>query len=270
MRTIPALLLVTAASVTTPDLPGAEAALEGARQALGFARGRLVDKEAALGRVRGQIGSLEEFLAPKRELAQKLPPSGPESQEDRLCRAIGDSRELSLQPRDRVFFEDKCLCVSGACALKDSPRMGAIVRDLVARTQEDISRLRSEENALKAEIAQLESDIPRLDGAYQQATKAREKAYEPFVEMAKRILGAAAVAERSPAATFIACVDNALSPAALQYDAGAQRNIVNIECRREEAAYLRACYAAAEAGTDIAGICAEQVNAMIRGVRQTK
>jgi hypothetical protein len=41
-----------------------------------------------------------------------------EAKESRLCRAIGETKNISLQPRDRVFFEDRCACFKDTCVAK--------------------------------------------------------------------------------------------------------------------------------------------------------
>ncbi len=51
--------------------------------------------------------------------------SGPQAAEvsyDRLCRAIGDTPNVAIPPRDRAFFEDHCECLIGECAYKGGTR----------------------------------------------------------------------------------------------------------------------------------------------------
>jgi hypothetical protein len=41
---------------------------------------------------------------------------------DRLCRAIGETPNVAVPPRDRAFFQDHCECLIGECAYKGSAR----------------------------------------------------------------------------------------------------------------------------------------------------
>jgi hypothetical protein len=39
---------------------------------------------------------------------------------DRLCAAIGETRVIALQPKDRVYFERNCVCSAGVCRGRES------------------------------------------------------------------------------------------------------------------------------------------------------
>lgn len=45
---------------------------------------------------------------------------------DDLCRAIGETSKVSVQPRDRLFFEKTCVCYAGfPCMEKGTPKARA-------------------------------------------------------------------------------------------------------------------------------------------------
>lgn len=41
---------------------------------------------------------------------------------DRLCKAIGDTPNVAVPPRDRAFFQDHCECLIGECVYKGGAR----------------------------------------------------------------------------------------------------------------------------------------------------
>jgi hypothetical protein len=68
--------------------------------------------------------------------------------DDELCRAIGETREAALQPRDRLFLEKSCVCFSSlGCAKRDSKQAKALKR----RSDEIAAQLRAEEERRLAE-----------------------------------------------------------------------------------------------------------------------
>jgi hypothetical protein len=56
--------------------------------------------------------------------------------DDDLCRAIGETRVSALQPRDRLFLEQKCTCYSARCAATGSPLAKSLAASDVAKAEQ--------------------------------------------------------------------------------------------------------------------------------------
>jgi hypothetical protein len=70
--------------------------------------------------------------------------------DDELCRAIGETPNAALQPRDRLFFEKKCSCVVRyGCAATASKRW----REIKLQREKDDAQLRATEAELAAKRA---------------------------------------------------------------------------------------------------------------------
>ena len=53
---------------------------------------------------------------------------------DRLCRAIGDTPNVAVPPRDRAFFQDHCECLIGECAYHGGTRHRQLVAAVKCKT----------------------------------------------------------------------------------------------------------------------------------------
>jgi hypothetical protein len=79
-----------------------------------------------------------------------------ETKDDRLCRAIGETKTVALQPRDRIFFEDNCECVQWrdtplGCAKKKGSHVKKLRADAAAMeaAYQETERKRAAEVAAK-------------------------------------------------------------------------------------------------------------------------
>jgi len=61
-------------------------------------------------------------------------PATAEVSNDRLCRAIGDTPNVAVPPRDRAFFQDHCACLIGECAYKGGTRHRQLVAAVKCKT----------------------------------------------------------------------------------------------------------------------------------------
>jgi len=87
----------------------------------------------------GELGRDEARLSELEKLLARLPPPSPvESKGDRLCRAIGQTREIALQPRDRIYYEEKC----SEDTLKSSPYRASKVSKLVKAHRDTVKLLK--------------------------------------------------------------------------------------------------------------------------------
>lgn len=57
---------------------------------------------------------------------------------DDLCRAIGETPRVAVQPRDRLFFEKKCACTDGVCGERGSSALSA--RAAAARRERTLAK----------------------------------------------------------------------------------------------------------------------------------
>jgi hypothetical protein len=89
-------------------------------------------------------------------LAAALPVHGDDFSNDDLCRAIGETRESALQPRDRLFFEKHCSCFGNlGCAETGSARAAQMQRTqaaLEAERRADMERKAATEAAGRVEV----------------------------------------------------------------------------------------------------------------------
>lgn len=64
------------------------------------------------------------LVAPVQALADDYPSDA--GGKDRLCAAIGDTPNIAVGPRDRMFFNEECSCVPGkGCGYAGAPRWRA-------------------------------------------------------------------------------------------------------------------------------------------------
>jgi hypothetical protein len=68
---------------------------------------------------------------------------------DDLCRAIGATSRVSLQPRDRLFFEKNCVCYpyDFGCMEKGGARAKVIAEAVARRVQEEHEKATAREEA---------------------------------------------------------------------------------------------------------------------------
>jgi hypothetical protein len=76
---------------------------------------------------------------------------------DDLCRAIGETSNAVIQPRDRLFFEKSCVCYRGSpCMEKGTPKAraaGEAAAKAAARAKEEDRKTAEAEKARRAERA---------------------------------------------------------------------------------------------------------------------
>lgn len=81
--------------------------------------------------------------------------------DDDLCRAIGQTPVIALQPRDRLFMEQKCACYEGGCAAIGSPRASAFEKQQQAET----ARLKREKAEADRQLAESKKQSAARVGA---------------------------------------------------------------------------------------------------------
>ncbi len=92
--------------------------------------------------------------------------------DDDLCRAIGQTRENALQPRDRLFFEEKCTCYPDyGCMARGSPKDIA-TRSAVEKDRAAKQKAAEEGRAARAERAKKAAKAKREKTAKERAAYA--------------------------------------------------------------------------------------------------
>jgi hypothetical protein len=79
--------------------------------------------------------------------------------DDDLCRAIGETSAGAVQPRDRLFLEQKCHCYSNGCAASGSPRDQALLK----RQQEEAAAREKRRAAEQAAAAKRKASLDAAD-----------------------------------------------------------------------------------------------------------
>lgn len=122
-----------------------------------------------------------------------------EYSDDDLCRAIGETPRVALQPRDRLFFEKKCTCLNIADPSATSPDISMCVatgsdlhkaaqrradeawkkkQDVLARRRAEADRHRQEENAARAQKRQEKAAAEKRRQAAMDGREAKRPALE--------------------------------------------------------------------------------------------
>ena len=95
---------------------------------------------------------------------------------DDLCRVIGETSRVSLQPRDRLFFEKNCVCYpyDFGCMEKGGARAKAAAEAVARRTQEEREKAAAREEAKRS--AAVAAQKRQADAAKARAARAKRAA----------------------------------------------------------------------------------------------